>query len=95
MIEWLDRMNQEHPDGIVPYGFDQPISDKEDISFKPKENVKISDMLAHALSALAEKETYEMNSNKNCWIASKHFTFNEGIGPTLLKMWELSLDKST
>ena len=105
MIEWLDRMNQEHPDGIVPYGFDQPRSwrgNYEDLAFEPKESAKISDMLNHAKDSMGRTfigwkgGEFKMDEYTTCWIAKHGESYNSDcIGPTLLKMWELSLNKST
>jgi hypothetical protein len=103
LIEWLEKMNQEHPDGIVPCGFDEPNSwrgNYEDLAFKPKENAKISDMLKHAKHSMGSTfigwkgGEFEMNEHTKCWIAKEGvFSNSDCIGTTLLKMWELSLTK--
>ena len=103
LIEWLERMNQEHPDGIVPYGFDEPHSwrgDYEDLAFTPKESAKISDMLNHAKDSMGREfiggdgGEFEMGEYTECWIAKQgKYYDSDCIGTTLLKMWELSLTK--
>lgn len=104
LIEWLEKMNQEHPDGIVPCGFDEPDSwrgNYEDLAFYPKDNAKISEMLKHAVSAMGNTFTgykggeFKMDEYTECWIAKYgEFTDSDCIGKTLLKMWELSLTKN-
>jgi hypothetical protein len=104
LIGWLEKMNQEHPDGIVPCGFDEPNSwrgDYQDLAFKPKDNAKISDMLKHAKNSMGNTfigwkgvGEFETNKRTTCWIAEHgQYTDSDCIGATLLKIWELSLTK--
>lgn len=101
LIEWLERMNQEHPDGVVPYGFDEPHCWRgvyEDLAFEPKESAKISDMLNRAKDSMGsifigwKGGEYMMSEYTKCWIAEEGSSYDSDcIGTTLLKMWELSL----
>lgn len=102
LIKWLEEKSKQYPEGVVPYGFDSPDSYRgyyQDLAFEPKENARISDMLEHARGAVGVTFTgykggeYEMNEETECWIAEYGSSEGDSIGPTLLKMWEYTLER--
>ena len=98
LIEILRGLFDKYGDGVIKHGFGQPNSYRGyyyDVAFEPKENVKLSEMLRYAESALGEEFEgwkggyYKMEEDSDVWIAEWGKT--EGatyIGETLIKYWE-------
>lgn len=96
LINKLEGMNQ---DGIVSHGFGAPDSwrgDYSEIAFEPKENAKISEMLAHAKSAVGatfegyKGGEYVMKLSTSCHIAhwGEYGGASDGISRYLVDYWE-------
>lgn len=97
LIEQLEKMP---PEGIIPFGFGEPMSYRghyADLAFEPVENAKVSDMLEFAKSAMGEVFTgykgdeFEMGEDTDCWIAKYGCSGGDKIGMTLINMWRHSL----
>lgn len=97
LIQQLKAMPQ---DGVIPFGFDKPMSYRghyDELAFAPKQNAVVSEMLAHAESAVGKTFTgykggeYEMGAGSECWIAEYGTNAGDKIGMTLINMWRHSL----
>lgn len=97
LIEELEKMPS---DGIIPFGFGEPMSFRgyyDELAFEPVENAKVSDMLNYAREAMGSTFTgykggdFEMGEGTNCWIASYGSADADGIGMTLINMWRYTL----
>lgn len=93
LIEQLELLPQ---DGVLPFGFGEPMSYRgyyEELAFEPIENAKVSDMLAHAKSAMGKTFTgykggeFEMGEFSDCYIAEYGTNAGDKIGMTLINMW--------
>lgn len=82
---------------IVKFGFGEPMSYRgyyEDLAFTPERDVKISDMLNYAKSALGKTFTgykggeYKMEDWTDCYIAEYGTSYGDMIGPTLMSYWQ-------
>lgn len=92
--ELIERLKKENPDKVVKLGFHDPHSNRgyyDQLGFKPKENVRVGDMLNAALVAMGNTYTgykggeYTMGPytevNLSRWGES-----GESIGETFLEL---------
>jgi hypothetical protein len=100
LIEWLGKQNQNL---IVKDGFGHPHCDRGDyseLSFDPKPDALISDMLAHAKSALGATFTgwkggeFTMHDYTPVMIGEDGECGDE-IGPIHFKYWLLTAKEAT
>lgn len=100
LIKWLEKQDK---DLIVKDGFSTPHSDRgsyDELAFCPEEESKISDMLAHAKSALNKSFTgwkggeFEMDEHTSVYIG-EYGNCGDAITPTHFKYWLLTGRKST
>lgn len=91
----IARLEREHPDRVLPIGFNEPHSyrgDYMDLAFKPVRDIPVCEVLEAARSALGS--TYEgykggeytMGGHTSCWIAEYGTSGDNQIGPLLLEL---------
>jgi len=91
--ELIKRLTEEDPTRVVPLGFGTPHSYRgyyDNVSFSPKENVTIGEMLRHAKSALGATFSgwkggeYTMHEFSPVWISEEGCVSGQSIGDILL-----------
>lgn len=99
LIKFLESLP---PEAVVPFGFGEGAHSYrgyyEDVAFTPKQNARICDMSAVAMSALGKTfqgwkgGDFEMNEYTDCWIAERG-ECGSAISETLCQMWKWAIEK--
>lgn len=93
LAELIAELEKAPQDLVVSHGFGEPHSYRgyyEDVAFRPKQDVTVAEMLAHAKSALGKTfhgykgGEYTMTSWSDCWIAEYGNT-GDALSHLLLK----------